>query len=246
MFSYNEYKNIIDLIKHNIPIKDFADINEKTNKFCVIRHDIEFSLDRAYKLAKIEKELGIISTYTVQLRNNTYNALSEKNIDLVKEIESMGHKIGLHQNPPSLSLKKIKENICKDIEVLEYYYGFKIDRFAFHRPNLNPEILGWYVEVNDLINCNGKDFFHYFKNKRPSRLNVTYLSDSNHEWKFGHPVHIDFNKIKKLQINTHPFSWTETGFENYGNFLSLIKERNNEMLYDMDSENKAFPKELLL
>ena len=57
---------------------------------------------------------------------------------------------------------------------------------------------------------------------------------------------LNFNEVKKLQINTHPFSWTESGLENYGNFLSLIKERNNEMLYDMRSENKAFPKELLL
>ncbi len=80
MFSYNEYKNIIGLIQQNTPIKDFADVTEKTKKYCVIRHDIEFSLDRAYKLAKIEQQLGISSTYTVQLRNNTYNALSDKNI----------------------------------------------------------------------------------------------------------------------------------------------------------------------
>jgi len=47
-------------------------------------------------------------------------------------------------------------------------------------------------------------------------------------------------------LNTHPYSWTESGYKNYGNFLSLIKERNNEMLFDMNSENKTFPKELLL
>ena len=47
----------------------------------MLRHDIEFSVDRAYELAKVEKELGVTSTYTVQVRNNTYNALSEKNIE---------------------------------------------------------------------------------------------------------------------------------------------------------------------
>ena len=80
MFSYNEYKNIINLIKSHLPIMDFSEVTEKTEKFCVLRHDIEFSIDRAYKLAKVEKELGVTSTYTVQVRNNTYNALSEKNI----------------------------------------------------------------------------------------------------------------------------------------------------------------------
>ena len=86
MFSYNEYKNIINLIKSHLPIIDFSEVTEKTEKFCVLRHDIEFSIDRAYELAKVEKELGVTSTYTVQVRNNTYNALSEKNIDLIKRI----------------------------------------------------------------------------------------------------------------------------------------------------------------
>ena len=59
MFSYNEYKNIINLIKKDLPIKDFAEITDDTKKFCVLRHDIEFSIDRAYELAKIENELGV-------------------------------------------------------------------------------------------------------------------------------------------------------------------------------------------
>tara|TARA_R110002020_G_scaffold328305_1_gene544259 strand:- start:159 stop:395 length:237 start_codon:yes stop_codon:yes gene_type:complete len=78
MFSYNEYKNLISLVSTNLPIVDFLDVyvNDVMPKFCVLRHDIEFSVDRALKLARVESdELGVNSTYTVQLRNNTYNAL---------------------------------------------------------------------------------------------------------------------------------------------------------------------------
>ena len=81
MFSYNEFKNLINMVQQNLPIVDYKDVKDNTKKFCVLRHDIEFSIDRAYKLAKIENELGVESTYTVQVRNNTYNALSEKNIN---------------------------------------------------------------------------------------------------------------------------------------------------------------------
>ena len=95
MFSYNEFKNIINLIKVYLSVVDFSDVSETTKSFCVLRHDIEFSVDRALKMARIEAdELGVVSTYTVQLRNNTYNALSEKNIKAVREIYSLGHKIG--------------------------------------------------------------------------------------------------------------------------------------------------------
>jgi hypothetical protein len=253
MFSYSEYRNIIKLIQQHLPIVDFSQANEfnecngikVVGKFCVIRHDIEFSIDRALKLAELENELGISTTYTVQLRNNTYNALSEKNIDAVHRIKELGHCIALHQNPPLMSEKALKKYVLKDIETLEHYYGFEVDRYAFHRPK--QEQLAMYLDIPGKINCYGEQFFQYFtQDDKPDNLEVTYLADSNHQWKYGHPFSINFENTLKLQLNTHPFSWSESGYENYGNFLSLIKERNNEMLFDMESENKAFPKELLL
>jgi hypothetical protein len=249
MFSYNEYRNIINLIRTHLPIIDFADLNDETKvykKFCVLRHDIEFSVDRAYELAKVEKELGVVSTYTVQVRNNTYNALSEKNINAVKEIKKLGHYIGLHQNPPRMSKSELVDYILRDIETLEYCYDFEIDRFAFHRCGSNPYLLEWYVEVPNKINCYDRKYFHYFSGKRPDDLRVTYLADSNHQWKYGYPIQFDFEKVRKLQLLIHPFSWTETGFENFANFVTLIRERNTELLESMETENRVFPKELLI
>ena len=242
MFSYNEYINIIKLVNSHLPIIDFSDVTETTDKFCVLRHDIEFSIDRAYELAKIENELGVSSTYTVQVRNNTYNALSEKNIELIQKIKSLGHQIGLHQNPPLMEIEKLGSYIMTDIHLLEHFYGFEIDRFAFHRPK--KEFLASYINLKDKINCYGKNFFHYFDEK-PDKLDVLYLSDSNHDWKFGYPLDFDFSKVDKLQLLTHPYSWTEKGGDNYGNFLSLIRERNTELLDSMNTETNTFPKELL-
>tara|TARA_R110002074_G_scaffold126028_1_gene263923 strand:+ start:1149 stop:1877 length:729 start_codon:yes stop_codon:yes gene_type:complete len=242
MFSYNEYINIIKLVNSHLPILDFSDVTENTDKFCVLRHDIEFSIDRAYELAKIEKGLGVVSTYTVQVRNNTYNAFSEKNIDLIKRIKDLGHHIGLHQNPPLMDLDKLKTYVSVDIQMLEYYYGFYVDRFAFHRPK--KEYLKEYFQLPNKINCYDKKFFHYF-DKTPDKLDVLYLSDSNHEWKFGYPLDFDLSKVNKLQLLTHPYSWTETGGDNYGNYQSLIRERNKELVNSMNTETKTFPKELL-
>ena len=246
MFSYIEYENIISLVKMNLPIMDFSDITDETEKFCVLRHDIEFSIDRALKIAEIEKSLGISSTYTVQLRNNTYNALSQKNIDIIRKINNMGHKIGLHQNPPMMNDEKLIKYILKDIETLEHYYGFKVDRYAFHRCGSNPEILKRYVEIPNKINCYDKKFFHYFKGDTPKKLRVYYLADSNHKWKYGYPIELNFNKVNKIQLLTHPYSWTEDGFDNYSNYLTLIRERKVELVESMDTETRTFPKELLL
>lgn len=248
MFNYAEYRNIITLVKQNLPIMDFSEVNDEVNAFCVLRHDIEFSIDRALQMARIEHEnLNVHSTYTVQLRNNTYNALSQKNIEAIQEIESMGHYIGLHQNPPMMDDDELVDYILKDIETLEHYYGFEVDRFAFHRCGSNPGILEKYVEVPNKINCYAKEFFHYFSGDKPEELRVHYLADSNHDWKYGHPLYVDYWDLpQKMQLLTHPYSWTEVGYENISNFTKLIKERNEELLSDMNSETKTFPKELLL
>ena len=248
MFSYAEYRNIITLIRHNLPIVDFSEVNDEMISFCVLRHDIEFSIDRALEMARIEHEdLNVHSTYTVQLRNNTYNALSEKNIEAIQEIESMGHYIGLHQNPPEMNDDELVDYILKDIETLEHYYGFEVDRFAFHRCGSNPGILEKYVKVPGKINCYAEDFFHYFSGEKPEELRVHYLADSNHQWKYGHPLHIDYYDLpQKMQLLTHPYSWSEEGYDNISNYTKLIRERNEELLTSMDSETKTFPKELLI
>ena len=248
MFSYAEYRNIITLVKHNLPIMDFSEVNDEVDSFCVLRHDIEFSIDRALEMARIEHEdLNVHSTYTVQLRNNTYNALSQKNIEAIQEIESMGHYIGLHQNPPQMGDDELIDYILKDIETLEHYYGFEVDRFAFHRCGSNPGILEKYVEVPEKINCYAEDFFHYFIGYEPEELRVHYLADSNHQWKYGHPLHVDYYDLpQKMQLLTHPYSWSEEGYDNISNYTKLIRERNAELLTSMDSETKTFPRELLI
>ena len=243
MCSYNEFRNLINIVQRNLPIVDYKDVKDNTKKFCVLRHDIEFSIDREYILAKIEKELCLVSTYTVQVRNNTYNALSEKNIDLISKIRNLGHHIGLHQNPPSsMKLDTLKDYIMRDINILEDCYGFEIDRFAFHRPK--KEYLSCYVQLENKINCYDKKFFQFF-DKIPDSLDIVYLADSNHKWKYGYPLDFDFSKINKLQLLTHPFSWSEKGGDNYGNFVSLIRERNDELVNSMNTETNTFPQELL-
>tara|TARA_R110002073_G_scaffold121180_1_gene263480 strand:+ start:761 stop:1507 length:747 start_codon:yes stop_codon:yes gene_type:complete len=248
MFNYAEYKNIITMVSQHLPIKDFKDVLKyNLTKFCVLRHDIEFSIDRALTLARIENELDVTSTYTVQLRNNTYNALSQKNIEAVQEIKKLGHQIGLHQNPPKMSDNELIKYIQKDIETLEHYYGFSVDRFAFHRCGSNPKLLENYVKVPDKINCYAKEFFHYFSGDKPTELRVHYLADSNHKWKYGHPLHIDYTIYPfRMQLLTHPYSWSDGGHSNMPNFNKLIKERNNELITDMNTETKTFPKELLI
>ncbi|MDR0220792.1 MAG: hypothetical protein LBI54_05230, partial [Lachnospiraceae bacterium] len=44
----------------------------------------------------------------------------------------------------------------------------------------------------------------------------------------------------KIQILTHPFAWTEKGYDNFHNYQSLIREKRREMIDSIDSECKDF------
>ena len=257
-FSYDEYRLMLRKIQEHLPIIDYADvIRYDSKKYCVIRHDIEFSIDRAYQLALIENKLGLSTTYTVQLRNKTYNALSDKNIKLVREIQDMGHHIASHIHMGAFTDPDFVMNapayIIKDTETLMDYLGFEIDRFAFHRPkkewlNLTGDDHAvfhdlLYLNNKPLINVYDKPFFTYGEKKADS---VWYLSDSNHTWKYGDPLKEDLTTIDRMQLLCHPYSWTDTGYNNKDNMAHIVLEKMKEQSQSMSNEMLSFPPELLM
>ena len=233
-FSYKEYISIIN--KFRSRLKNIVDI-DVSNPFAFIRHDVEFSPLRAYKMANIELKMNINTNYYFQTISNAYNVCSIKNRELIKGIKKMGHNIGLH-----LYVTQIKKDdwdtLLKSLNyqsnILQEIIEDNIDSFAFHRP---PK---WVLEnrqniIGGLINLYGDKFFEYSDN--PTQ--IKYLADSKHRWTFGHPLDQNQN-FHKFQINMHPDEWTENGFDIFENFQSLIEENKFEFLQTLDSETKTF------
>lgn len=237
-FSYKEYGEIINSIQEYLPIIDYNEVTDLTEKFCVIRHDVEFSVDRAHNLALYEQSLGIKTSFMFQIRNNCYNTFSDQNLAKIKSIASMGHKIGLHAHMDALKdINYIEDYIINDINILSLFTGLNIDRFSFHRPK--KEYLKLNLIINNIINTYEKKYFHF--NEKLYNLNVTYLADSQHKWSYGHPLNLNIESINKLQINSHPYSWTEKGLDNRQNFVTILSEKNNELKKSINNECKNFP-----
>ena len=144
-------------------------------------------------------------------------------------IENSPDSGGIFSNEISF-LKNLEKNHEIDTKV-----------FSFHRPSI--ELLTSNLKVPGLINAYGDLYFHAYEGRQPERLNVKYISDSNHTWKYGYP---STSNNTKLQLNFHPFSWTKKGHENTPNFKTLITEKNKEMVESMSNEIRTFPTDLLL
>ena len=135
MFSFDDYREIIRIIKATGRHANYADALGK-DRFIIMRHDVEYSVERAYELARVEQSMDFVSTYFFQWTNNSYNILSKRNMDMIKDMHERGQHIGLHFALNGMTdMSEIRKRIRKEIEILSEMFGFAIREFSIHRPS---------------------------------------------------------------------------------------------------------------
>lgn len=133
-------------------------------------------MDRALKLAEIEANKGVKSTYFVLLTSDFYNPYSIAVKEKLKSIHSLGHEIGLHYDERSYpdavgDVDRIIRNITYEGNVLADIIGDTVSTVSMHRPSKC--ILEADIRIPGYVNSYGNTFFHEFK----------YVSDSRRRWR---------------------------------------------------------------
>ena len=73
-------------------------------------------------MAKIENELGISTTYFFQVHSEFYNILERYSSDILLEIKTLGHHIGLHFDSHYYNIQsedQLNQYITQDKEYFE-------------------------------------------------------------------------------------------------------------------------------
>ena len=239
MFSFDDYKEIIRIIKSTGRQCGYADALHK-DKFIIMRHDVEYSVDRAYQLAKVEQSMDFISTYFFQWTNNSYNILSRRNMDMIKDMHERGQHIGLHFALNGMTdMQQIRKRIKMEMEILSEMFGFEITEFSVHRPS--KDVLRENIKLDGILNAYQDDFFTFADQiTEDTELKVKYMSDANHIWRYGYPDEANITGYDKVQILTHPFAWCKKGYDNFDNYKSLLQEKYIELVESVDNECKDF------
>lgn len=239
MFSYDDYREIIRLMKSTGHIANYHEaLNRK--QFVIMRHDVEYSVERAYALSKVEESMDFTSTYFFQWTNNSYNILSRKNMDMIKDMHERGQIIGLHFALNGMTdMELVRKQIVKEMNILSEMFGFKIDTFSVHRPSR--DVLRENIKLPGIINAYQDDFFTFADNvDENTPVDVKYLSDANHIWRYGYPDEQNITSFDKVQILTHPFAWCKSGEDNFNNYKLLVGEKEKELIESIDAECKDF------
>lgn len=219
-FTYDAYRGLIQTLR-TFEYGVISYHSKEDNKRSVIlRHDIDYSLEKSLKLAKLEKEEGIKSTYFVLVTSDFYNPFSAKNAEIIHQIMNYGHEIGLHFDemayPQWSCADQLTERILGEAKLLREITGTNVKVVSMHRPSSTA--LEENLEIPGMINSYGRQFFVGFK----------YISDSRHRWREDPDDVISSGKWLKLHILTHAFWYNDRKVDIHETISRFVNGANRE------------------
>lgn len=219
-FTYDSYNNLLKSLKEfGFSIVDYSNWTSCLNKKkAILRHDIDYDLHKAMRLAKIEYDHGVKSTYFILPRSDFYNVFSPQNAKTISEIISLGHDIGLHFDESidrKNDFKDFRVRVEYEKQILELATNTEIKAISMHRPS--KWVLENDLEFDGLINSYSREFF----------LNWKYVSDSRMSWREDIIKLIASEKYHQLHILTHPFWYHEHERSTEEILRSFIMQGNN-------------------
>ena len=202
-FTLAHWREILRIGRQHYPTRMFTDF-EGQDTFVLWRHDVDFSPQRALRMAEVEAEEGVHATYFVHLHNAFYNALERPVVDVFKKTLDRGHHLGLHFDCGFYGfrdLPALEDALRAENALLARIFGTGVTAFSLHNPD--PFFLQLFraVRCGDLVNT----YADYF------RTEVGYSSDSNGYWRHEPMEDVILSgRNKRLQLLTHPAWWQDT------------------------------------
>ncbi len=161
-----------------------------------LRHDVDWSPEKAVKMARIEADHGITATYFFLLTSPLYNVHFSDNRDVIAEIEDLGHDVGLHFSThqhwsAEPSGKELEARIEDELTALNVVAESVSPSISFHVP---PE---WVLD---------RKFASFSHTYEPTYFSdITYVADSSHRWRSQPPFPDELTET--AQVLTHPGLW---------------------------------------
>jgi hypothetical protein len=183
------YSALLDSNYKIYRVMDYLSEKPTEGKCVVLRHDVDFKPIYALRLAELEKEMGLRSTYYFRYVDEVFEP------EIMKKIEQMGHEVGYHYE----TLNKCDGNIdeayqlfLKELAILKK--NFKIKTISPHGTPLDRHYSSYTFSGLAKLGfayIRGKKVFTDWKNQNiwdnHDIKNVDIIGDAY--------LNFDFNKI---------------------------------------------------
>ena len=237
IFNYKKWdefcKDLYEAGRISIPA---CEVNSSKHGYIVLKHDVETDVSRALELASIEHKYGHRGSYYVQ----AYLMNQARNIDILKQMQKMGHEISYHYDVMDSQKGDIDKAIVEfeDNRKLFEDNGFPIITVCQHG---NPvvERVGYtsnrdffrsdkveklYPDIADLmVNYKLKyhtDYIYYSDAGRrfstifdPINNDRVNSDDKNIKYEDLKEVFEAIQKDDNVILSTHPHRWCKSAIE---------------------------------
>lgn len=260
-FTLQTYKNLIQTLKDKnyrfVKVRDYFENGiAKTSSVIIMRHDVDRRPNYSLRMARLENELGVQSTYYFRTVPKTFKP------GIINEISDLGHEIGYHY-------ENLSEVHNKNLVLSEDVYDRAFDNFKenlIKLRNIYP-VKSIVMHGRPLSNWDNrllwkKYDYHNFGISSELYLDidfneVLYITDASRSWnngsfnrrdkvntkydfQFDHTMDIvdsiDQSSLPaRIIINAHPEHWAKTDSEWFRiwlvrkikNFIKKIIIKNN-------------------
>ena len=229
-FTEGEYQRLLKLAANRWRFIGFRDARDAGESTVLWRHDVDFSPQRALRLAQLEADLGVKATYFILLNSNFYNALEPAIATIFASIRDLGHDIGLHFDPSAHSSRASGEAdmlsaLRLDKRIIEEYFRVAVEAFSYHNPDIVPGGIPEEDLVDGMVNAYGNDI----------RRRFSYVSDSNGYWRYRTLSDVlTTGSESRLHVLTHPEWWTPESMPPRARVTRCIDGRANRQRADYD------------
>jgi hypothetical protein len=166
----------------------------------LLRHDVDLSLEAALELARLEHESGVRATYFLMTESAFYNLDSPPGREMLKELRSLGHAVGLHGVYPRAS---------------------RDDRFDAALAWHNPDPGYVHEPVSGFVNVMQPPWFT--KGKYRSDSNQHWREGCPHD-------ELRAGTFEWLQVLTHPEIWVYEGATMGETMHTMLAQKHDEWL----------------
>lgn len=216
-FDLDEYFSLLSLVsQHRKELLCSEVAGTESTAWIFLRHDVDYSVDCALKMAEAEAERGHRSTYFFQLACDHYNLLSVRYAGATSEVAALGHEVGLHYDVRALEKWGIRDPqaaLRAELDTLGDLVGSEVKSISMH----NPSVYGTdpFADLEGVVNAYNLagDDVDYFSDSCGAWRNETYRAFADNELK------------ARVQLLTHPIYWAEASGDRWRRLDDWAAER---------------------
>lgn len=227
-FNVDGYIKLLNTIKSQYKITKFSDLFlehqlNSTKKKCLLRHDIDYCLSSALRIAEIEKEQEVNASFYFLMDSQYYNPVSPESMKIIKEIASMGHEIALHFDYSAYPTTEHYDVIQNHSQILSRASKSKTTSVSFHNPGIYKDGIVRDETYHTLYNT--------YANNITSRF--VYFSDSLCRFRDKNFMNkITSGSINNLHLLIHPIWWISEGKQRDEKMINFLNKKQKHFLND--------------